>query len=213
MFVHARTTTTRAIDNFGEASNIASVTFIVQDCDLMDIFQVPSTFPFISTAFYNYVHVSKDGPTLVGGTPAHIVQWEDTGLLQFSLLFEGRPYYKDLRDCMPNPSLLNASFTLSGCGIDGLDGDYWVTRREGNEIWVEKNNGWAVVFTNDANYIPEFCGYSEVSGSHHVQTESTGSNQIDSSANKPMDQPHNVRFRMEMHATFLNDFSKTYARQ
>merc|ERR1712176_1085305 len=27
----------------------------------------------------------------------------------------------------------------------------------GNSIWVEKNNGWAIIFTNDANFAPEFC--------------------------------------------------------
>merc|ERR1711982_208471 len=47
--------------------------------------------------------------------------------------------------------------TLSGCGISGLDGDYWITQQDGNEIWVEKNNGWALVFTNDATWAPEFC--------------------------------------------------------
>ena len=50
-----------------------------------------------------------------------------------------------------------ASFTLSGCGFNGLDGDYWITSKDGNEVWVEKNNGWAIVFSNDASYTPEFC--------------------------------------------------------
>merc|ERR1719223_1878112 len=69
------------------------------------------------------------------------------------------PYYLDLLSCMTNEQLSgsDASFTLSGCGISGLDGDYWITNQNGNEIWVEKNNGWAILWTNDANYTPEFC--------------------------------------------------------
>jgi hypothetical protein len=93
-------------------------------------------------------------------TPAHNVQWQNPGLHQFSLELESAPYYIDLKGCMTQElsSSNDASFNLSGCGISGLDGEYWITNDlDGNEIWVEKNNGWAIIFTNDANYTPEFC--------------------------------------------------------
>lgn len=68
------------------------------------------------------------------------------------------PYYLDLIQCMSGQSFSDnhAGFTLSGCGVSGLDGDYWITQHDGNEVWVEKNNGWAVVFSNDP-IEPEFC--------------------------------------------------------
>jgi len=149
----------RVIDDSGELSNIASVILQVQDCNLIDIFQVPSTYPVFSGS-YDYVHVSEDGPSLGSiKSPVHNVQWQNPGLHQFSLELKVEPYYLDVVGCMTNQALSGsgASFTLSGCGISGLDGDYWITQQDGNEIWVEKNNGWALVFTNDASYTPEFC--------------------------------------------------------
>ena len=81
----------RAIDNSGEASNVASVTLQVQDCDLIDIFQVPSTFPAFSGS-YSYVHVSEDGPSLDNmKAPAHNVQRQSSGLNQFSLEMDVEP--------------------------------------------------------------------------------------------------------------------------
>ena len=126
---------------------------------MIDIFQVPAAYPIFSGA-YNYVHVSEDGPSLDGmKVPAHRVQWQNPDLHQFSLELSVSPYYLDMTSCMTNQQLSgsDASFTLSGCGISGLDGDYWITNQNGNEIWVEKNNGWAILWTNDANYTPEFC--------------------------------------------------------
>jgi len=153
------TFTFRAIDDSGDASNFASVTITVRDCNLIDVFSVPSTYAAFQGS-YNYVHVSEDGPSLSNlKTPAHNVQWQDPGLYQFSLELEVEPYYADLKQCMTveNLSGADASFTLSGCSVNGIDGEYWVTQQDGNEIWVEKNNLWALVFTNDANYTPQFC--------------------------------------------------------
>ena len=92
-------------------------------------------------------------------SPAHNVQWQSPGLYQFSLEMDTSPYYVDLTQCMTSQTLSgsNAGFTLTGCGISGLDGDYWIARQDGNEVWVEKNNQWAIVFTNDDSYTPEFC--------------------------------------------------------
>jgi len=122
--------------------------------------EVPSSYTAFSGS-YNYVHVSEDGPNLVDmRTPAHNVQWANPGLYQFSLEMNVSPYYKDLSQCMTNQRLsdpTSAGFTLSNCGISGLDGDYWVTQKDGDEIWVEKNNLWVIVFTNDPSYSPAFC--------------------------------------------------------
>ncbi|KAL7549595.1 hypothetical protein ACHAWF_012862 [Thalassiosira exigua] len=148
----------RVRDNSNEVSNVASVSLLVQDCNLIDIFQVPANYPPFSGG-YNYVHVSEDGPSLNDmKVPAHNVQWQNPGLHQFSMELKVEPYYKDLLSCMTNQDLsgMYASFTLSGCGIGGLDGDYWITSQDGNEVWVEKS-GWAIIFTNDPGYAPEFC--------------------------------------------------------
>eukprot|EP00804_Cyclotella_cryptica_P030144 CCRYP_009578-RB/>CCRYP_009578-RB protein AED:0.10 eAED:0.10 QI:327/0.69/0.64/1/0.76/0.71/14/317/1376 len=154
----------RVYDDSGNVSETALVEFIVQDCNFISKFEVPSDFPAFSGS-YKYVHVSEDGPNLVEmRTPAHNVQWANPGLYQFSLEMNASPYYKDLSQCMTSQTLsdpTSAGFTLINCGISGLDGDYWVTQKDGNEIWVEKNNLWVIVFTNDVNYSPEFCRSSE----------------------------------------------------
>jgi len=148
-------------DNDGGVSNVATVSLLVRDCDLLEVFQVPAAYPAYSGG-YKYVHVSEDGPNLGQmKETAHNVQWTGDQLHQFSLEPDYDPYYKNLPDdCMINQALAGpaASFTLSGCGFNGLDGDYWITSsKDGNEVWVEKNNGWAIVFSNDASYTPEFC--------------------------------------------------------
>lgn len=159
-FVGTDSFTFRAIDDAEAASNVATVTLIVEGCDFVDIFQVPSDFsPFFGQ--YDYVHVSEDGPDLAGiNTPAHNVQWLNPGLFQFSLFWTVAPYYTNLLPCMVNETFgdpSEASFALEGCGVPGLDGEYWAKRRDDDEVWVEKDNRWAIVFTNDAGYVPEFC--------------------------------------------------------
>ena len=160
-------------DNIGQVSNVATVSLTVRDCDLIDIFQVPSIWQSFGngvTRKYNYVHVSEDGPNIgLMKQPAHQTQWDGSNLGQFTWEPESFPYWADLRSCtgmiqeLTGPS---ASFTLSGCGsgVNGLDGEYWITSDENeNEIWVKKDNSWAMVFTNDASYSPEFCRSSEQS--------------------------------------------------
>ena len=150
-------------DDSGQVSNVASVSILIRDCDLVDIFQMPATYPAFSGS-YRYVHVSEDGPSALKQSdmknPAYSIQWRNPGLNDFKLEFEVSPYHLGLNNCMTYENLggSEASFALGGCGIAGLDGEYWIKRDgDGNEIWVEKNNGWAIVFTNDAGYAPEFC--------------------------------------------------------
>merc|ERR1712076_240271 len=37
-----------------------------------------------------------------------------------------------------------------------IDGEYWINELDNNEIWVEKNNLWTIVWSN-SNIPPEFC--------------------------------------------------------
>ena len=130
---------------------------------MIDIFQVPAAYPIFSGG-YSYVYVSEDGPSLDNmKDPAHNVQWQNPGLHQFSLELSVEPYYLDMTSCMINDQLSSseATFTLSGCGISGLDGDYFITHQNGNEIWVEKNNGWAIVWTNDPTTHQNFAAPSQ----------------------------------------------------
>ncbi|KAL7541081.1 hypothetical protein ACHAXR_010610 [Thalassiosira sp. AJA248-18] len=192
------TFTFRVRDNTNTVSNTASVSLLVRDCDLIDIFQVPAAYPVFSGS-YNYVHVSEDGPSLDNmKTPAHNVQWQNPGLHQFSLELDVGPYYLDLLGCMNTGGLAssNAEFTLSGCGINGLDGNYWITNQDGNEVWVEKNNAWAIVFTNDANHTPEFCRSSGPTGPPPTPatpnpTSIPTSNPTPSPTDEPKNQPTN----------------------
>lgn len=144
-------------DNSGQSSGAAKMTLTIRDCNYLDIFQVPSDYPPL-TVSYNYVHVSEDGPNFGNTrTPFHKVQ-VNTNMDQFVMEFDESPYYLDLKQCMSASTVSSPAFiSLSGCGISGLDGVYWIRQDNGNSIWVEKNNAWAIVFTNDANFEPEFC--------------------------------------------------------
>ena len=54
-------------DNIGQVSNVATVSLTVRDCDLIDIFQVPSIWQSFGngvTRKYNYVHVKMHSISL-----------------------------------------------------------------------------------------------------------------------------------------------------
>ena len=186
------TFTYRVVDDAGDVSNIATVSLLVRDCDLIDVFQVPSSWPYYSGG-YSYVHVSEDGPDIGEmKSVAHNVQWNGQ-LNQFSWETNYAPYYKNLQDCMitTNAQLASseASFILDGCGFNGLDGEYWITGKDGNEIWVEKNNGWAIVFSNDPDYTPEFCRSSPGPSTGNPTSQPTNA---PSTANPTSTQPTNA---------------------
>jgi len=151
--------TFRVYDNSGDVSTEASILLQIRDCNLIDVFGVPSAFNALVNAF-NYVHVSEDGPNLAElRSPGHRIQWNNPGLYQFSLELNSGPYYVDLTRCMTGSESFtgpNAGFALNGCGVSGLDGEYWIAQYEGSEVWVEKNNLYAIVFSNDPEP-PEFC--------------------------------------------------------
>ena len=186
------TFTYRVVDDAGDVSNIATVSLLVRDCDLIDVFQVPSSWPYYSGG-YSYVHVSEGGPNIGEmKSVAHNVQWNGQ-LNQFSWETNYAPYYKNLQDCMitTNAQLASseASFILDGCGFNGLDGEYWITGKDGNEIWVEKNNGWAIVFSNDPDYTPEFCRSSPGPSTGNPTSQPTNA---PSTANSTSTQPTNA---------------------
>jgi len=145
-------------DNAGAVSEVAVVTLQVRDCDLIEIFDVPraASYPVNSRSEYAYVHVSEGGPNL-GDVTKHVIQYTGTDIYEFSLSMTSSPFYKDLKQCMsPSLNQANPSFTLSGCAYNDIDGEYWINQSGDNEIWVEKNNRWAIVWSN-SDVAPEFC--------------------------------------------------------
>lgn len=147
-------------DDQAATSEVATVSILVRQCDYLDIFDVPrlTPFPLTSSITYDFVHVSEDGPNLSNVT-SHVTKYNGD-INQFSLATDdGNPdYFNDLRACMPSQTFGEPSpgFTLDACGFDGLDGDYWINKIGGDEVWVEKSGGWAVYYSNDPNP-PEFC--------------------------------------------------------
>ena len=54
----------RVYDDSGDVSEVALVEFIVEDCNFISKFEVPSNYAAFSGS-YDYVHVSDYGPNLV----------------------------------------------------------------------------------------------------------------------------------------------------
>ncbi len=150
-----------ATDDQGAVSNVATVSVLTRQCDYLDIFDVPraGAFPAISSVTYNHVHVSEEGPNL-NNVDTHVTKFDGQALNQFSLATsDGNPdYFNDLRACMPAENLgqPNPGFTLSSCGFNGLDGDYWINQIGADEVWVETSGAWAITYSNDPAP-PEFC--------------------------------------------------------
>jgi uncharacterized protein YjdB len=106
------------------------------------------------TQEYAYAHVVGSGPAL-DNFKEFSIKWKlpSNGLHKFAInTTDGVPdYYNDLRgNTTHNFSSSQPGFILSGSGIDGLDGEYWIAIHEGNIVWEEKNEGYIIYYSNSA---------------------------------------------------------------
>ncbi len=126
------------------------------DGDISCAFGTPLSEPLqnINDRFNNVFVLGNGGPSL-DNLREFSINWDlaNSGLYVFAInTNNGQPdWYVDLRSNLsqsfntPNPDAI-----LSGTGIAGLDGSYWVTQDKGNFVMVSKMGGFTLYFTNDA---------------------------------------------------------------
>jgi len=88
-----------------------------------------------------------------------VINWDlyNNGLYQFSInTSNGSPnWYVDLRasaDWSFNGG--QPEITFAGTGVEGLDGEYWVTKENSRFVLVEKSGSYAIVLATEASALP-----------------------------------------------------------
>jgi hypothetical protein len=125
------------------------------------------------TQEYVFAHVIGSGPAL-SNFKEFSIKWKlpSNGLYKFAInTTDGDPdYYVDLRgNTTHNFSSPEPAFTLSGSGLEGLDGEYWIAIHEGNIVWEEKSGSYTIYFSNSAT--PPSCTSTTSMNSENTITD------------------------------------------
>ncbi len=111
--------------------------------------------PSFDKVTFNEMHVLGTSTINTSNFRKFQINWNLSGksLKQFAYSTEnGIPnYYIDLRTKVTqNFSATKPSINISGSGITGLDGDYWVISHNNNFVMVSKTNAYTLYFSNSA---------------------------------------------------------------
>ena len=89
------------------------------------------------------------------------INWDlnNNGLYQFSFNLNTAPWYVNFSNASQNFNESSPEISLSGTGIDGLDGDYYATIDNGNFVLVA--DGYTIYFSNSTS-LPD-CDSSGIS--------------------------------------------------
>jgi hypothetical protein len=98
-----------------------------------------------------YTSISTDG---TGAPPVTNIKdfklsWDlpNKGLYDFALDLNGAPYYLDLKGKITQTfGQASPAFTLTGSGVTGLDGEYYVNGDATQFVWVKKDGKYAIIF-------------------------------------------------------------------
>ncbi|MGB7566231.1 MAG: immunoglobulin-like domain-containing protein [Chitinivibrionales bacterium] len=93
------------------------------------------------------VDPSGSGPNMSNVTQ-FTLNWSlpSLGLFQFSFTFSASPFYVNFSPAQTFGQA-NPGFTLTGSGIYGLDGSYYITASAAQCVWVRTDGSFAIVFT------------------------------------------------------------------
>ena len=101
--------------------------------------------PSINTA-YKTITVDGKGPSMSTVT-TFTLNWDlpNKGLYQFSFGYSGPPNYLNFSPSQTFAQV-GPQFTISGTGISGLDGSYYITASTTQCVWVKTDGSFAIVF-------------------------------------------------------------------
>lgn len=156
-----------ATDNEGTSTTSSVLTVIVTG-DVTDPdpsgckFGTPlsTALPEFDRVSYTNVYVLGSGGPDVSQIRKFTINWNPVynGLYQFAINTKnGKPeYYISLKDKVEHTfGSSKPSVTISGSGLSGFDGDYWVAKDGDSFVMVSKTDGYAIYFSN--NNTPPNC--------------------------------------------------------
>ena len=136
---------------------IAATFIVVTGCDLLTKYAVPrsSALPTISNSSYSHSYTLGTGGPSLSNVTSFVINWDlpNKGLWQLSMnTNNGVPtWWLNLLPMVKQTfSVASPACTLTGTGITGLDGDYWVTMDGSNFVMVAKSGAYALYFTSGA---------------------------------------------------------------
>jgi hypothetical protein len=151
--------TAKATDNGGASATSSSVAINVNDgtppppgsCSFGT--PIANPLPSFNRADFSRVYVlGSNGPD-VTNIRRFRINWNASvkGLYQFAVNTKnGTPaFYIDLRNSLTHSfNAARPDVKISGSGLPGFDGDYWVTKNGDNFVMVSKTRGFTLYFTN-----------------------------------------------------------------
>lgn len=139
-----------AADNRGTATRTVWVIRDVTSDDIFVRYGVPSENPLPSIDNVSYLdfEVDGEGPDLItAGVRSLVFSWNliTKSIYNFQMNFIGADAL-DLNSTSHTFDSENPAMTLSGTGIPGLDGDYYVAVQGDEFYWVEKEGTFAIIW-------------------------------------------------------------------
>ncbi|GAA3510746.1 hypothetical protein GCM10022393_25420 [Aquimarina addita] len=113
-------------------------------------FGTPLSTPLPSTDYapYQNIYVLGTGGPNLDNITKFVVNWnlDNNGLYQFSFNLSTAPWYVNFSDSVQNFGQANPTITLTGTGIDGLDGTY--SAAVDGENFALVGDGYTIYFSN-----------------------------------------------------------------
>ncbi len=117
--------------------------------NLLEKYGVPlaAALPSVSNITYKTITVDGTGPSMSTVT-SFVMNWDlaNNGLYGFAFNYSGPPYYASFTSITQNFKNSSPQFTITGTGISGLDGSYYITASATQCVWVRTDGSFAVVF-------------------------------------------------------------------
>lgn len=152
--------TSYTIQNVTTATTIVATFTIGQQCSLLSLYGVPSSMalPSVNTEFAHITVQGSGGPSLSNVTKLQL-NWDlvNNGLYSFAVnTNDGNPdWYVSLTPKATHVfSSVSPSVKITGSGINGLDGDYWVNMHNGNFVMVAKSGSYSIYFAKTNATVP-----------------------------------------------------------
>ena len=102
--------------------------------------------PSANTSYDTLFVIGNRGPNLEN-ISKFTINWDGTGLYQFDFNLSVSPHYISLVNSTHTFGQSSPQIILEGTGIEGLDGDYYVTIDEGNFVMASITGGYTIYFS------------------------------------------------------------------
>ncbi len=139
------------------ANHTIAASFTVQSCNLLTQFAVPraTALPTLANSSYSHAYVLGTGGPTLSNVSNFTINWDlpNRGLWQFSInTNNGVPawWLSLLTKITQTFASASPACTITGSGVTGLDGDYWVTVDGANFVMVSKTGNFAIYASSSA---------------------------------------------------------------